>query len=159
MGISSLNVFFHLLWIADGWQRCQRGRKSTSIMSLSWIRYYTKLFERFFLKVVSLKNEQDTNNEVHFLFFKILLEDTSPFVGFGLLVTSALGFKTRADPSLACFLTCAQWIPQIHLWCDTCWLYSGQHGSRAFLTHILADVLQALVGLEPIVDRGAAQNS
>ena len=23
------------------------------------------------------------------------------------------------------------------LWCDTCWLYSSQHGSRGFLTHIL----------------------
>ena len=26
--------------------------------------------------------------------------------------------------------------PQIHLWCDTCWLYRGQHGSRAFCRHV-----------------------
>ena len=37
----------------------------------------------------------------------------------GLLVTSALRFKARVDPSLVCFLICTQWIPQIHLWCDT----------------------------------------
>ena len=30
--------------------------------------------------------------------------------------------------------------PQIHLWCDTCWLYRGQHGSWAFSIHILADM-------------------
>ena len=30
---------------------------------------------------------------------------------------SALGFKARVYPLLACFLTCVQWIPQIHLWC------------------------------------------
>ena len=35
------------------------------------------------------------------------------------LVTSVLGFKARVDPLVACFLTCVQWIPQIHLWCDT----------------------------------------
>ena len=23
--------------------------------------------------------------------------------------------------SLACFVVCVQWNPQIHLWCDTCW--------------------------------------
>ena len=38
---------------------------------------------------------------------------------FGLLVTSPLGFKARVNFSLACFLTCVQWISQIHLWCDT----------------------------------------
>ena len=37
---------------------------------------------------------------------------------FELLVTSALGFKARVDHMLACFITSAQWIPQIHLWCD-----------------------------------------
>ena len=28
------------------------------------------------------------------------------------------GFQSQGG-SLACFLACAQWIPQIHLWCDT----------------------------------------
>ena len=28
---------------------------------------------------------------------------------FGTSVLSALGFKARVDPSLACFLTCVQW--------------------------------------------------
>ena len=48
---------------------------------------------------------------------------------FGLLVMPALGFKARVDPLLVCFVACMQWIPQIHLWCDTCWPLDGQHGS------------------------------
>ena len=56
---------------------------------------------------------------------------------FGLLVMSALGFKARVDPSLACFIACVQWIPQINLWCNACWPPDGQHGSQAFLIHIL----------------------
>ena len=44
---------------------------------------------------------------------------------FGLLVTSALGFKARIDPSLACFKACVQQNPQIHLRCDTCWPLGG----------------------------------
>ena len=56
---------------------------------------------------------------------------------FGLLVTSVLGYKARVDLSLACFLACTD--PQIYLWCDTCWMYRGQHGIRAFLIHVLTD--------------------
>ena len=37
------------------------------------------------------------------------------------LVMSALSFKTKLDSLLSHFLTCMQWIPQIHLWCGTCW--------------------------------------
>ena len=51
---------------------------------------------------------------------------------FGLLVTSALGFKAKVDPWLTYFLTYIQWIPQIHLWCDTCLPLVSQHCSRAF---------------------------
>ena len=47
------------------------------------------------------------------------LEEMSPFCGATdtpvlqrLLVTSPLGFKARVDPSLACFLACAQQIPE-----------------------------------------------
>ena len=36
--------------------------------------------------------------------------------------------------------------PQIYLWCDTCLPYGGQHGSRAFLIHILADVSMSIGG-------------
>ena len=39
---------------------------------------------------------------------------------FGLLLMPALGFKAKMDPSLACFITCVQWISQIDPWCDTC---------------------------------------
>ena len=86
------------------------------------------------------------------------LGDTSPFFGatdssgFGLLVTSALGFKARVDPSLGCFLACVHWIPQIHIWCVTCWPLDGQHGNRALSIYILSfsnayPVCQYLVSL------------
>ena len=35
-------------------------------------------------------------------------------------VLFVLGFKARVDSSLGYFVTYVQWIPQIHLWCDTC---------------------------------------
>ena len=40
------------------------------------------------------------------------------------------GFKARVDPSFACSVACMQWIPEIHLWCNTCWCLGGQHGSQ-----------------------------
>ena len=58
----------------------------------------------------------------YILLFKFL-EDVSPFcraIDTPVLVTSTLGFKARVVPLLVCFVTCMQWIPQIHLWCDTC---------------------------------------
>ena len=43
--------------------------------------------------------------------------------------------------SLTCVLIiCVEWIPQIHLWCDTCWSLDGQYGSWALSIHILAQV-------------------
>ena len=54
---------------------------------------------------------------------------------FGLLVMSALGFKTRVDPSLVCLLACTQWIPQIHFWWDNCWPLDGQHGNKSHSLH------------------------
>ena len=48
---------------------------------------------------------------------------------------SLLSFKARVDPSLACFLACVQWIPEIHLWCDTCWPLGSQHGSQSRSLH------------------------
>ena len=56
---------------------------------------------------------------------------------FVLLVSSGLGFKARVCPLLACFVTCMQQYPQIHLWCDTCQSLGSQHGSWAILIHIL----------------------
>ena len=50
-------------------------------------------------------------------------------------MTSPLGFKARLDPWLACFVTCMPWIPEIHLWCDTCWLCRGQHGGQSHSLH------------------------
>ena len=66
-------------------------------------------------------------------FFKKNLEDISPFCG--ATDTPVLDFwwhlpwslKPGWIPSLAC----AQSIPQIHLWCNTCWPLGSQHGSRA----------------------------
>ena len=74
------------------------------------------------------------------LFFKIFGGHKSFLWGhwypcFGLLMTSSLGFKARVDPSLEYFVTCMPWIPEIHLWCDTCWLYRGPHGSQLYSPH------------------------
>ena len=78
------------------------------------------------------------------------------YPSFGILVMSALGFKARVDPSLACYIAFMQWTPQIHLWCDTCWPHDCQHGSRAFLIQYLYMYTEALVGLHiiygPILD-------
>ena len=46
--------------------------------------------------------------------------------------------QARVDPF--CMLSCLC-DPQIHLWCDTCWRYGGQHGSQAFFIHVFADNL------------------
>ena len=40
---------------------------------------------------------------------------------------------------LACFITCMQQNPQIHLWCDTCWPLDGQHGSWAIPIYVLVN--------------------
>ena len=47
----------------------------------------------------------------------------------GLLVMPALSFKVGVDALLAFVVACVPWIPQIHLWCDTCWPPGGQHHS------------------------------
>ena len=46
--------------------------------------------------------------------------------------TSLLSFKARVDPLLVCFAACVHWIPEIHLWCDTCWPLDGQHDSWSY---------------------------
>ena len=72
------------------------------------------------------------------IFFLKFMEDVSPFVVplvplFWSSGDICPGFQVMANPSLICFLTCVQWIPQINLWCNTCWPLDGQHGSWAFL--------------------------
>ena len=52
-----------------------------------------------------------------------------PLLQFGAIYTSVGGS-----------LTCMKGIPQIYLWCDTCWPSESQHYSGAFLIHILAHV-------------------
>ena len=59
-----------------------------------------------------------------FGFFKNYLEDVSSFSGllmpfFWTSGEACPGLKARKGPLLACFRACIQWIPQIHLWCDT----------------------------------------
>ena len=63
----------------------------------------------------------DGNIEVNFL-FEIFCSTIVLFVGslvdypcFGLLGTSALGFKVRVDPLLGCSIACVQQILQIYL--------------------------------------------
>ena len=47
--------------------------------------------------------------------------------------------KSGCILSLVCFIGCAWHIPQIHLWCNTCWPLGNQHGGRAVSINILAN--------------------
>ena len=65
------------------------------------------------------------------LSFLNCLENFSPSWG----ATDFLWHLSRVSkqewiPSLACFAACVQWIPQNHLWCNTCWPLGSQHGSQ-----------------------------
>ena len=44
------------------------------------------------------------------------------------------GFQNQGG-FLACTLSCLHTIPQIHLWCDTCWLYTHSRQPRYLLSH------------------------
>ena len=76
--------------------------------------------------------------------FKIFLKNISFlwdhwYPCFGLLEMFAMGFT--------CMLHLLQWIPQIHLWCDTCWPLGSQHGRQTFSTHILANIPTSIGGV------------
>ena len=71
-----------------------------------------------------------------FFFFKIFGGHKS-FSWGTLFWTSSdvcVGFQSKGGSLFVLSHLCN---PQIHLWCDTCWLYRGQHSSQAFLIHIL----------------------
>ena len=91
----------------------------------------------FFLEKINLKAKFSSSFAHNFFLFKILESFLWGhwYPWFGLLMTSPLGFKARVDPSLACFTACVPWIPEIHLWCDTCWLYRGHHGGQPRSLH------------------------
>ena len=84
------------------------------------------------------KRGKTPEREIQQLFLKRTLGDISCFFwgGRGLLI---LLFWTSGDipswvseprwiPWLECFVSCMQQIPQIHLWCDTCWPLGSRHG-------------------------------
>ena len=84
-----------------------------------------------------------------FFFQNKCLDDTNPFCGGTdtlLWVSSDVcsGFQNQ-DRFLGCVLSrlCD---PQIHLWCNTCWLYRSQHAGQAFLIHLLADHVSISTG-------------
>ena len=58
---------------------------------------------------------------------------------FWTLVTLPWFSKPGWIPLLACFIACAQWNPQNHLWCGICWPLGDQHGGWAILIHLLAN--------------------
>ena len=67
-------------------------------------------------------------------FFWKFLEDISPFRGITIHLFWTFGDVCPGVLSqggfLTCTLSCLSTIPEIHLWCDTCRLYRGQHGSQ-----------------------------
>ena len=80
-------------------------------------------------------------------------EDTSAFVDnryrcFGLLVTSAPGYKAVVYLCLVCFIICTQLICRVYLWCDIYWPFDSQYCSQVFLIHLR---FQALVGLDRLL--------
>ena len=48
---------------------------------------------------------------------------------------------------------------QIHVWCNTCPLYRGQHGSRAFLIHVLTQALVEVRAGAPTQDHLCGEHS
>ena len=46
------------------------------------------------------------------------------------------------DPTLACFDTCIEWIPQVHVGCDT----SSPVDRQTFLIHVLANISASIGG-------------
>ena len=51
---------------------------------------------------------------------------------------------------------CVQWILQIHLWCDTCWLLGGQHVVRRHFTDNYLLILYEIVNIPAEFRRGVA---
>ena len=54
---------------------------------------------------------------------------------FKILVMSTLSSKPGWNILLECIIVCSQWIPQIHLWFDTCWPHGSQHGGWVISLH------------------------
>ena len=92
-------------------------------------------------------SSSSTNLQQSFFFYKFF-EDIIPFCG-------------TTDIPVLDFWWCLPWVskpgwipcmhsylcdPQVHLWCDTYWLYRSQHGSWAFLIYVLADVSTSIGG-------------
>ena len=89
-----------------------------------------------------------TGNNRLKLFLVFFSEDISPFRGAS--DNPVLDFWWRLP-----WISKAGWITyvlsrscdhQIHLWCDTCWLYRGQYGSWAFSIHVHIDVSASIGG-------------
>ena len=99
---------------------------------------------RFDPCVVSLKSSQKQTAKTSFLisgghhsFCEII--DTSVLVFWW----HQLWFSKQGGSLLAFFLTCMQWIPQIHLWSDTFWPLDGQE----FKNLVFSKFYEELVGV------------
>ena len=84
----------------------------------------------------SLDNFRDSY--VYLSVFLKFLKDKSPLITFSWASDDVSPvFQSRMDLSLKSLLSCVQWTPKIHLWCDTRWSLGNQHYSQVFLVHIL----------------------
>ena len=67
--------------------------------------------------------------------------------------TPLFRFKTRVDHLLACFITCMQWIPQIHLWCNTAKLLMISMAIKPFWsTYLYTKRKLTLMGLQSRIE-------
>ena len=68
------------------------------------------------------------------------LEDISPICG---AKDTDIFPEFKKSGWIPCMLFC---LCDPHLWCDTYWLYRGQHGSWAFSIHVLTDMSTSIGG-------------
>ena len=117
----------------------QLHHKSGCLLLLSFILYGKKMGKTWQYRA---SPHLCTIFEFTLFFFLKKLEDVSVFVGLSAPLFWTFGdvypgFQSQVDVSLACFVTYIQLIPQVHLWCDTCWPLDSQQCTRDLFIHIL----------------------
>ena len=160
LGVNYLHIIVHKkypTWNEVKWRQIRRKTSNSSVSWFwSWIFFYfcVRMRQKGLKVNILLFKQEDYFN--FFSFFKIFGGHKSFSWGhwypsFGLLVACALGFKARVDHFCMISHLCD---PQIHLWCDTSWLYCVEVSMAAepFLSKYHADVSASIGGgsrLEP----------
>ena len=114
---------------------------SSGVKWINWFLFHIYNYSFLF----SIAHVEFNGNLSLGVFVRFFLTFISPMgTPIALFWTPALGLKARVDLSITYIVVCVQWIPQIHLWCDTCWPLDGHHGRRAVLIHALVHNLSVV---------------